>query len=92
VIFQGFKTATVRGGGIRRGWGDEVVYDGGVREGSRRKDGGRNVVRLKGIGGSLGGLLTVTPRLKRRVTAAEKAPFCCRIRNLLEGSSLGPGG
>ena len=64
------------------------MYDGGVREGSRvdaldaemagfgkargEKVVASNVMHLKGIGGSLGRLLTVSSRLKRRMTVAEK--------------------
>jgi hypothetical protein len=65
-----------------------VVYNGRVVEGSRvdplnakmagfrKAHGGEavagNVVRLEGVGGKLGGLLTVSPRLRHRVTAVEK--------------------
>jgi len=36
------------------------------------KGGGRDVIHFKGIGGSLGKLLTVSPRLRCRMTVAEK--------------------
>jgi len=48
-----------------------------------------NVMCLKGIEDGLGRLLTVSPRLKCRITVAEKTQFCRRIRNLLEESGLG---